>query len=492
MLSLLSVLLMTCIFLPSGGLQAQTIAFFPLLDLTVDNNGINNPISERVRQELIKSRKNLVPAADIMRFLVRNRIRSLASLNSYQISLVQKELGADQVLQGIIYQVAGGEHPILCLSLQLSQSSDSKVIWSQTVNISYADQTSLLGINDPHSLEQLYPAVFTQLLAEFPEAEATASTSGQSLNVDSVYIHPKYLRPGEKLFCTIKTHKSADEEGEEPQLFIESAGKQYPLSPTEESNSFETSWTAVQEAGSYPVRLIARWPSGATQDGAIGSYSVDDKEPGVRIILLGTEIDGQVHFNNKLVIIPKLINPEPISHWEISVTDEDDEIIVLQSNVGHIPRNLTWRGQTSQGASSPPGEYFITFKVWDRAERESTALAAVQYLPEQPEILVEITRDDEQLLVDLDTISDTPLSFWWAKFFTEDGKLLKLAQGTELPSSVALDIDSDSRQKIECILSARDVLGNQYKKDISDLFKITEGELEEVETSIETEWVEEF
>ncbi len=486
----LSLLLSAILF--TGTAWAQTIAFIPLLALTRDSNGINNPVTERVRQELVNRNKTLVPAEKVMRFLIRNRIRQLGKLTSYQASLVRKELQADLVLQGTLYQINTGELPLLCLTLQLSRTEDSKIIWSQTANLSYADQINLLGLDDPHGIEDLYAPFFEQLFASMPTSESTAGEATTSLNIDTIFIHPQYLRPGEEISCRVKIHKSIDEQGSMPELSVQVGDQHYPLTSNEGEYSYSTSWKAGGEAGTYTVNLLARWPSGISRESVIGIYSIDTEEPGVRLTLLGTELNGEILFSRNLRILPKLIKPEPISHWAISVTDEDEDVIVLIDKTGNLPRSLTWNGRTSYGTTADPGGYLITFRAWDRAERESSTEAWVQYLPELPEMTVEISREDPQIRVDLDYFTETPLIFWWAKFFKEDGSLLKLAQGTELPASIELDLANDSRDKIQCLLTARDILGNQYKKRIRDLFEMAEGEIEEIETSIETEWVEEF
>ncbi len=484
--------LLLSIMLSIGTAWAQTIAFIPLLDLTRDSNGINNPVTERVRLELTNRGKTLIPAEEVMRFLVRNRIRQLGKLTSYQASLVHKELQADLVLQGTLFQVNTGELPILCLTLQLSRAENSEIIWSQTANLSYADQINLLGLNDPHTLEDLYAPFFDQLFASMPISKTTAVKSATNLNIDTVFITPQYLRPGEEIFCRVKLHKSIDDQGSMPELSIQVDNQHYPLSGDEDDFSYSASWKVGQNPGTYTVNLFAHWPSGISKESVIGTYSIDTEEPGVRLTLLGTELNGDILFSRNLRIIPKLLKPEPISRWAISVTNEDEDVVVLIEKAGNLPRGLTWNGKTSYGTTADPGEYLITFRVWDRAERESFTEALVQYLPELPEIFVEISREEAQIRVDLDYFTETPLMFWWAKFFREDGSLLKLAQGTELPASIELDLSNDSRDKIQCLLTARDILGNQYKKRIRDLFEVVEGEIEEVETSIETEWVEEF
>ncbi|MBU1232961.1 MAG: hypothetical protein KKD01_11785 [Proteobacteria bacterium] len=484
--------LLIVLFSWTGMASAQSIAFFPLLDLSEDPNGTNGPLTEKVRQELLNREKTLIPAEEIMNFLVRNRIRTLGRLTSYQTSLIRKELGADLVLQGTVCQVDEGDTPLLSLNLQLSRTSDDQIIWAKTEHLYYSDLTSLLGLEDPHNLEDLYEPFFTSLFATLPESSDLGGKAIDTLNIDTVIISPNYLRPGEKVSCKVKMHNLLNEEAIQPQLVLSVSGQEYPLILDEEGYYLQTSWPAEQEAGFYPITLKASWPSGIVQQGVVGSYSVDVQEAGVELHLIGTEHDGEILFSDKLLIIPKLLEPEPITRWEITVTDEEEEAIVIMAEPGHVPRRITWQGKTSLGSIAPPGNYWITFKVWDRAQRESSAEAAVQFRPDGPEILVEVTQDEERVTVDLDNIVNLPLIFWWAKFYGEDGNLLKLVQGSELPVSIELEGSSDPEYKIQCLLTARDILGNQTQKNIPNLFKLAESEADFEDISIETEWIEEF
>ena len=486
----LTLLLAIC-FWPAMA-SAQSIAFFPLLDLSNGPNGTNSMLTEKVRQELLNRGKTLVPADDIMGFLVRNRIRNLGKLTSYQTALVRKDLGAELVLQGTVCQLDEEKNPLLSLNLQLSRTSDEQIIWARTEHLNYSDLTSFLGLEDPQTLEDLYDPFFTHLFADLPQHPDIGKETLTTLNIAKAIISPNYLRPGEDVSCKIKMHKLLIDEGDQPQLILLANGEEHPLLLDEEGDYLQTSWPAHEDAGSYSVTLRAIWPSGITLEGVIGSYSVDAREPGVQLHLIGTEFDGEILFSDKLYIIPKLLEPEPIDRWEIMVVDEEEEAIVIMGAAGNIPRRITWRGKTSLGSMAPPGNYRITYKVWDRAERQSIAEAKVQFRPDPPEILIESSQLEDHVLVDLDNLNDLPLDYWWAKFFSEEGKLLKLAQGTELPALIELDAASDSETIIQCLVTIRDILGNQSRQDIANLFKPVEIGAEGEEFSIEAEWVEEF
>lgn len=277
-----------------------------------------------------------------------------------------------------------------------------------------------------------------------------------------------------------------------PELSLKVGKRIYPLTLDATGEFLEGSWDVGPKPGAYPIRLVAQWPSGAQQEGIIGTYNVDTRAPGAILTLIGKEEDGEIFFSDKLLIIPKLIDPEPIVRWEISVTDEEDETIVLMGAQSRLPRQLTWRGKTTLGNMASPGRYQIHFTVWDRAEHESSANEMVQFRPQPPEISIEVSQEEGGYQVALNNSSSTPISFWWAKFYEENGRVLKMAQGTEFPVAIDLAMADDGPAKIHCTLAARDILGNQYREDISNLMGLAAGDEEDAETSIETEWVEEF
>ncbi len=487
----LCVLLFMGLILVGEPVSAQSIAFFPLLDLSVDANGINTQLTARVRRELLGQGKQLVAEEDIMQFLARNRIRTLGQLTSYHAALVRKDLKAELMLQGTICQIADGDHSVLSLNLQLSRTSDRQIIWAQTENISFADLTSLLGLNDPHNLENVFAPFFKNLFSTMPALVETGDEAPNAINLATVLIQPRYLRSGEPLSCTVRMRDAMNQAASLPEMHLLAGGQEYPLVLDEESSELRASWTAAQKAGNYPVTLVTHWPTGVAHTREIGSYTVDDEEPGVVLHVLGTELNGEILFADQLIIIPKLINPEPIVRWQISAIDHEDQAIVTIDESGHVPRNLTWKGKTSLGSVAAPGEYLIRFKAWDRAERESSAETKVRFLPKPPEITLNVAGDQDRIVVDIANIVDTPLRFWFAKFYEENGRLLKLAQGTELPAAVQLETEFNREHKIQCLLKARDILGNETQQNIPSLFKLAEKAVEE-ETKGDTEWVEEF
>jgi hypothetical protein len=476
------------------GAMARTLAFFPLLDLSLGPNGVNYVLSDHVHREVETLGFEMVSEEEIMQFMIRHRIRQLGQLSSYEVSLVGEELGADLVLQGTVCQLEEGAAATVSLSMQLFRTKDEKMIWAHTEGLYYADLLSLLGISDPQNLGDLYEVFFSKLLADMPYEVDVALEERKLLDIDSIVLHPDYARPADTITCKVTLHRSVKDAEEQPNIVARIGTREYPLILDEEGYYFETTWLAADTAGDYTVTLTGTWPSGMTRSGVVGTYYVDDSESGVRLIINGKELEGRPAFNNKLIIIPKLINPEPVTRWQISVIDEEDAVIVKQGASEHIPKRLTWSGKTNLGTVAPDGEYTIRFESWDRAGNISSYESTVSFRRRPPDIDILVSEEDGNILVELDNLENTPLSFWWLKVFQENGKLLKLAEGEEMP--VLIDVAIQDRTegdpvRLEGLLMVRDIMGNQTTRKINNLLQMAEvEEIEEI--NLESEWVEEF
>ncbi|WP_456387055.1 hypothetical protein [Desulfolithobacter sp.] len=491
---ILVLLLCFAIMWPLPG-RAQTIALFPLLDLSRGANGVNMELTAQLRRHLEQLDFELVDEETIMRFLVRHRIRTLGRLTSYEISLVRKELKSEFTIIGTVCELKDKPGPAISLSLQMIRTADRTTVWSNVLDLYFADKLTLLGLHDPKAPVDLYEDLFSGLLDSIPVKKLPVVAESRELNMDSVELAPQYARPGEDISCKVKLYRQQVENPVHPVLVARVGDSEYPLLLDEEKYYFTATWPAQREGGRYAVTLDVRWPDGSSQSLLIGSYSVDTDPPEVKLNLVAKKMDGELYFNDKLIIIPKLLHPEPVVRWEIMVLDDQDEVIVLQGASEHIPRRLTWRGKTSLGGMAPDGDYRIVFRVWDRAGRESSDEAWVIYRHQPPDIVLEVTEETGQLLVDVDNLELTPIEYWWMKFFAPDGRLLETIEGEELPTTVVLNLTGKEERAgpIECIIMAQDMLGNKTRHRVRDLLQLRPMEEPEDENiEMETEWVEEF
>jgi hypothetical protein len=474
---------------------SATIAVFPLLDLTRGPNGVNYPLSEEVSRVVAERGFEMIYDRDIMDFMVRHRIRNLGRLTSHQMSLLKKELGAEVVMLGTLGKLKESPAPAISISLQLIRTTDAAVLWADTKSLYHTDLASLLGLHDPESLEEMYPLFFRDLFASFPESIAIVEVSENRLDVDTVVLHPSYVQPGDEITCKIKLHTPFAEGEESPEILARVADNEYKLPLDEDGYYFKTTWPAGEKAGEQKVSLWGRWPDGWEKEVDIGSYIVDDQPPEVELFLGAKEQDDELYFNRQLTIIPKLISPEPISRWEITVKDESDAVVVLQSEAQHIPRNLTWRGNTSTGNPAPDGHYRIFLKVWDRAGWFGSGETEIMLRRTSPDITFEVEEKEESVSITVNNLESAPLDFWWLKFFAPDGSLITILEDEALPISLSLDLPASSgapeERGLECLLVAQDIYGNRVQRKIKDLLRLAVT-TEEGDILQETDWVEGF
>ncbi len=471
---------------------AGTIAVFPLLDVTVSSNGVSYVLTDYVRREITAKGFDLISEQEIMQFLVRHRIRTLGSLTSHEIMAAREELQVDLIMQGTVCQLEQSPNPVVSLSLELIRTSDASLVWANTEALHSSDLTSLLGLEDPESLNDLYAVFFPRLLANMPVALTPLSGRKEVLDIDSVVLLPKYLRPGERVRCKVRMQTMDMGNAMRPVLTAGVADREYPFSLDSEGYYFVADWPAQNASGRYPVTLTAVWPSGRTEMAVLGSYTVDDRAPNVSLHLSGREINGRIFFSDKLYIVPTLTDPEPLSRWQVMVVDRDDQVIVRQGASGQLPDRLTWQGRTTLGSLAPDGDYIVVFRVWDRTMLSSSAEQEVSFRRSPPKINIDLVKEEDRVTVNLDKEAGMPLAYWWMKVFKQSGRLIKLSQGEHLPATIELDrTDLEEGQRLEGILVAQDILGNRTREKIKDLFRVDDEE-EGPEVETEKEWLEEF
>ncbi len=481
-----------CLFLAAAAAPAATVAVLPLLDVTVSRNGVNHTLTGFVRREVEQRGFTLVPAGRIMEFLVRHRIRTLGRLDSHLVEAAGRELQADLLLQGTVCQLQEGAAPAISLSLELIRTADAATVWANTDALSASDLTSLLGLEDPGNLGDLYGVFFPRLLATMPTRVLPAAGEHAVLDIDSVILLPRHARPGDEISCRVRIRGMEGRIGNLPRLTAWVGDRGHPLELDREGYYLAARWPAADEPGEYTVSLAGRWPSGRTERAVIGSYVVDDHAPDLQLHLVGRELDGRLFFSDRLLIIPTLTDPEPVSRWEVLVIDRDDEVIVRQGAAQELPRRLTWRGQTTLGTLAPDGEYTVVFRVWDRTGLSSSAAQDVSFRRTPPDVAIDLERKEKAVTVKLDRNSGMPLAYWWMKVFAPDGRLLRLAEGVHLPADFTVELPEGAKETpLAALLVAADVLGNRTREKIGDLRSAAAGG-EEGEMTLEKEWLEEF
>jgi len=471
---------------------AQTLAVFPLLDLTQDKNGINFVLTNRVRREVEQYNYTLVPPAEIMSFMVRNRIRTLGKINTHTMRLLERENIADLVLLGTVHQLEVKPSATVSLSLKLVRVRDQKVVWAATQDVFEGDLMTLLGLHDPENLNDIYNSLFPLLFQSFPAEIMEAETEENiPLDVHTVMIAPEVAPSGSTIDLRVRLN-SIRQVNEKPEVHINVDDQVYPALLDEDEHFVTASWPAQNEEGRYHVYLDISWPAGEHDSVVLGSYRVDNTSPGVRLFVHGKQLNGQIAFNRTLLIVPKLENPEPIKRWVVDVIDENNTLVVRQEGAERFPPRLIWKGKASNGARLADGEYDVVFNVWDMAGNYSFAEETVLLLQSPPDLNLMLSTVEDQLAMNVSNTLPIPLLYWWIRIYYNNGQVVKELDGDTLPVDFSFDISEVAEgDTFQARLVAQDIIGNRTDYIVDDLLAMMSGdELEGSDT--ESPWLEEF
>jgi hypothetical protein len=520
-----------------GPLHSQTVAVFPVEDLSQGVNSTNMEMTRHLTAELQAKGLHTVLEEDIISFMAAKRVRWLGYLDTDQILQIQENLGADLILFGTITQQSEKRSPTFGLSLQLVRTRDAKTVWSASAGLGLADMQRLLGLHEPTTLEELWPVLVRNVLEKWP-ADLDDDIAAQpllfdtetgelppTLQIKNLSLSPRYVRPGEQVKCAIEIDNT-DSSAEQPQVFIRVGTRVHLAQQTKEGLFYEASWTGSEiekgifrevghealklaaadlssqyfegiwagfdEDNIYPVSLILKWPSGEQQMAFVGNYTVDSTPPDIDMFIKGmTLMEDLVTFNDRILILPKMKGREPSSHWRIWVEDDMGRTVLQDEADGKLPRNFYWKGEKFNGQLVKDGIYRLILKVWDRAGNEAMTSQEVVFRSSPPDLIMDIKKDGQGLYLSIDTEDKgIPLSFWKLEVWNDDGDLLQKSDGTELPMQFDIPLQEDfEKEAIEGTVVLRDVLGNQTRVNVSDLFlmALQEDDLEEEETSEATE-----
>jgi TolB-like protein len=515
--------------------QAVSVAVVPVEDLSQGKNGVNFEITEQLGNQLRKKGLDVVTTDAIMPFLVRNRIRSMGHLDTYHILLAGEQLNVDMLLISSISQRQEEPYPVLGLSVQLVRTSDVRIVWSNSFGLSTEDMQRILGIGEPESVQELWPILMEKIVKDWPEQYDIPAIDNQLVDITSMTLEPRYVQPGEQVRCKISLRslgkifgrpqvfvkagsrvyaaEEADDEGQYEVVWVGSEGWEQEFGGVYQDNTiamidpearvFESLWIGAQTEARYPVNLILSWPSGERKTLFLGDYIVDAQPPKVALSMKGVEHNGEIVFRDKVIVVPYLLDSEPLRRYEISVENEDGDVLVLEDGRGEFfPSRFVWRGTKSDGIPVEKGRYKIILKLWDRAKNVSTVARYVYYNPVFAEAVVETEVNGNQLQMEVLYDGEIPIDYWHLELRFADGELIKMADGFEQPEKVTMEVSSlGQRRDVEGFIMMKDILGNKavhkMGEEITLALQKSEGPVnsEESETPSKEEssgWLSEF
>jgi hypothetical protein len=318
----------------------------------------------------------------------------------------------------------------------------------------------------------------------------------RSSTIDSIVLEPKIVRPGVEIHATVRLRNRWPEE-RTPRVFFKVDDQVHASTFSAAANSYQATWIAGEKDGRFAVNLLLEWPLyGRTESMPLGSYVVDGVLPLVALDLKGAALPGDPPvFRNSVMILPSLIVRKPIARWRVTIKDDNDRAIAVQEENGNIPARLSWSGTTESGPVSV-GVFTIVFDVWDEAGNTATTSAVFELNRTSPRVEVVAEKKDREVVVGLQRDDKVPLAYWRLEMWSEEGRLLKVAEGEELPPLINVELQPEEQNlKIEGVLVTEDVLGNRARQEIADFFpppveKVVEKQ-EAAKSATET-WVNDF
>jgi TolB-like protein len=490
-------LVLLCVFFPATvAAGIAPIAVFPLRDLSLGGNGINIPLTQYLASRLAENGSEVINLETIISFMANNRIRTSGQLETFHIKQVQEELGAAFILLGTVTQAKEIPIPSLGLTLNLIRTDDARTIWSYVGAVSGADIQTILGIADIKSIAGLEIVLGNDIMTRWP-GEIVNREQVSSVSIDSIVLEPQNLSPGGEIYCSV-TFRNIWQAGRAPRVFFKADDQIHAASLRPGSNTYEASWVVGDRDGRYAVTLILEWPFyGRIETVPLGFYVVDGAPPLLNVDLKGEQMQGDPPiFTGDVTVVPSLLIRKPIDRWRITFKTDTDIVLALQEGKGDLPEWFTWEGVLGD-FDKPQGLYKVVLDVWDEAGNIGSATKEFELNRSIPSVTITAEKKEQEMVLDLQRDSKLPLAFWRLEMWSEEGKLLKAAEGRELPAQVKIDLPANSEnQNIEGLLMMGDVLGHKTQKEIKGLLPV-DGQETEKETEKGTKpgtqtWVEDF
>lgn len=491
-------LLVACIFYTAEAAAATApLAFLPLQDLSQGRNGINFSLTRYLTERIEKNGTEVYNPDTVISFLANNRIRTTGQLESYYINLAREELGVSYILLGTVIQ--NSETPTLSLgvTLNLIRTYDARTVWSYVGAFSEGDFRHLLEIGEPKSIEALQVLLGNDIMKQWPgnkliqEEQSTAS-------IESMTLRPKSVIPGGEMYCSVHL-RNLWAPGRAPSVFFKADDQIHSATAvSREANTYEATWVAGEKDGRYPVNLILEWPRyNRIETFQLGTYLVDGVKPLIELKLRGASLqEGELPvFSGNVTVVPRRLIRKPIDHWRISFRNSADLEVAARKSDGELPEVLTWNGRNFIGGQEIEGEYQVVFEVWDKTGNTASATSRFELNHKLPSLIMTAEKEGQAVTVNLKSGGKVPLAFWRLEMWSKEGKLLKTAEGRDLPPQIEVELPTAAEdQEIEGTLVLEDVLGNKVRKNFDNLLHPPEPEKNEIiEVKPTTKaWVDEF
>ena len=422
--------------------RALTMAVFPIEDLSQGQNGVNTELTDYLAWEMNRRGYDVISNDTIISFMSRNRIRWLGFLDTRHIIMAKEEMGADLVLFGTMSLREQELSPSFGLTLYLVRTSDTRTLWTASGGLAQQDVVNLLGIGESKNGEGLMAKLAQSVLAKWPEELEYTTKPQHALEIEDILLEPTHVRRGEKVSCNVRLRTTWPEE-DAPRIFFRAGGRVYMARKEAPGDVYSSDWEVSENDGRYPVTMVINWPSGYKKVSFLGAYNVDSAPPKLVLDLKGVQLEGTVAFRDQVIIIPRMLRREPVARWKLTVEDENGEEQMSYTGYGEMPNRFVWNGKGKDGWPAAEGIYKITLQVWDRADNLSVASQPVAVARTPPAMVLEAKNRGRDMIIDLSHDGRVPIAFWRMEMRNSTGETIKVAEGTDLP--VRLDINMPSK-----------------------------------------------
>ena len=482
--------------LPVLASAAASVAVLPLQELREGRNDANLPFTRILADRLAESGNRIIGLDTVIAFMANNRIRTLGHLDTFRIAQVKGDLGAAFVLLGTVSQQKEKPEPSMGLTLNLVRTSDSRTVWSYVGSVSTGEERRILGIGEPQSVLELQSLLLAEIVEQWPWQIINDVQEGGSINIDSVILEPKQVRPGDEVHGRVRLRKNWPE-GQAPRVFFKANEQLFPATFSPGANTFEGTWVAGDENGRFAVNLLLEWPLyGRTESALLGTYLIDGTAPLFEIELAGVQnLDGMPTFDRNLAILPRVLVRKPMARWRLSFFYEAGNPVGSMEGAGNLPKRFTW-----PGLGLEDGIYQVVLEAWDKAGNTGKASRKVAINRSVPEVGLAVKRNETGMNVDLQGDGEVPLAYWRLEMWTKEGKFLTNAEGKDLPAKVGVKFpEAEKSPEIQGVLVIEDVLGRQVRQKVEDLLPKLEVQAEAKAKPVEKQpktvsekWVNEF
>ena len=471
------------------------LALLPLADVSRAGNGISLEITHDLAAALRDRGIDLVPEGEVMQFMADNRIRFAGYLDSLLARKLGHEFDCGLIMLGTVTELEREREPALGLTLTVMDAKSGAPVWAATRAASLGEQVRLLGLGEPHRLEDLKQPLLQDLLNAFQtNLPKQIPAREKPYQIVSAQVTPAYVQGGEVVDFRLEIRFVEDPPR---QILIDTKVGIVPLYQGKVAGLYLGHWVAPEAAGSYPLALMFDWGRGELSQrlANIASYQVINEPPQLQVSLKKGLLIGDVTaFRGSLIILPELRGTMPISHWALTIRTEDGKVVLREERDGDLPSKLVWQGTDSKRRRLQDGLYQLAMDVWDAAGNHSgTRHKVALQRATIPVQVASVRRDGKTFLqIEQPEAGLVPLASWSVRVSNLQGETLLEREGGFLPT--LLELPRMGRENtVLCDLQVEDSLGNYLSLTETQVDVVSDEAqvVQKVATPTET-WVEDF